>query len=46
MVSWVLFMQGVGLLISLQQFENGITNLNKANTFPKRSTTDVLMVLV
>jgi len=47
-VTWVLFMQKVGLLISLQWIKNesGRTNSNKANTFSRMGIKDLLVVLV
>ncbi len=44
----VLSMQEVGLSINLQQFKNesGETNSNKANTFLRRGTRGLLVVLI
>jgi hypothetical protein len=41
-------MQEVGLSINLQQFKNesGETNSNKANTFLRRGTRGLLVVLI
>jgi hypothetical protein len=47
-VAWVLFMQEIELSISLQTIKNesGKIDSNKANTFSRRGTMDLLVVLV